>query len=691
MIACGGGGGSKPVVSIAISAPATSVATSATLQFTATVTGSSNTAVTWEVNGLSGGAASTGTISSSGLFSAPASVPNPAVVTVTGVSQADGTKTSSLNITITSGGGGTVTVTVTPASTPTEPVVVETFATQTFAASVTGTSNTAVTWSISCQVGGSACGAISSTGKYVAPNSVPTFSNSDGSVTNDNVTVTATSVASPSSFGTTIVYVKPLNQNALALPISLGSSGSSDGANCPTFCFGGTLGSLITRGGTQYILSNNHVLGLSDAATAGQAIRQPGTIEMQCETTDTNIVANFTSFVPLQPQPTTAVDVAIAQVISGDVDSSGNVLELGPVSGGIPQPGEVVSGSGMAATVGEAIAKSGRTTGLTCAAVESIDASMIVTVGYSKGCATGTSFSVNYKGQVVVGGQVNGGNFIAEGDSGSLAVDEATSTPVALMFAGDSESSIGNPVAAVLTALKSGNNAASFVGTSTPHAIAGCSLPAPTADGVVGKGSNARPATTSLSAAVTQAALGQQDRNAATLMNVEGVSAVGTGASLDSPGQAALLVFVPAGASTANIPAEVNGVRTRIVESGTSLRGSLSQAQTAQLATDQFSAPAIQLTGAPIENAIAVKERHVDDLMSHESVKGVGVAASLDAPGEPAIIIYVMKGASRDFIPASIDGVRTRIKETTGFKAGVSRPVHPKSCAVANATITHKN
>ena len=691
--ACGGGGGgSSSKVAISISAPATTVATGATLQFSATVSGSSNTAVTWEVNGAAGGNATTGTISSAGLFAAPANVPSPAVVTVTGVAQADGTKTSSLNITITSGGGGSVTVTVTPASTATEPVFVETFATQTFAASVTGTSNTAVTWSISCQVGGSACGAISSTGKYVAPNSVPTFSNSDGSVTNDNVTVTATSVASPSSFGTTIVYVKPLNQNALTAPISMGSSGSSVGATCLSggsgFCFGGTLGSLITRGGTQYIMSNNHVLGLSDAATAGQAITQPGEIETNCETAGTITVANFTSFVPLQPQPTTAVDVAIAQVINGEVDSTGKVLELGPVSGGIPQPGEVVSGSGMAATVGEALAKSGRTTGLTCASVEAI--SLSVNVSYSKGCSTTTSFDVNYTNQIALGSQSNGNNFIAEGDSGSLAVDEATATPVALMFAGDSDSSVGNPVSAVLTALKSGSNSATFVGTATPHAVAACSLPAPTADGIVGKGSNARAATASLSAAVTQAALGQQDRNAAQLMNVEGVSAVGTGASLDSPGQAALLVFVPTGASTTNIPAEVNGVRTRIVESGTSLRGSLSQAQTAGLTTAQFSAPAIQLTGAPIENAIAVKDKHVADLMSHESVKGVGVAASLDAPGDPAIIIYVMKGASRDFIPAAIDGVRTRIKETTGFKAGVSRPVRASSCALNNATITRK-
>ena len=688
MIACGGGGGgTKPIVTITISAPSTTATVGTALQFSATVTSSSNTAVTWEVNGVAGGSSSAGTISSTGSYLATA-VPSPATVTVTGVSQADGTKTSSLTITVQSGGGA-VTVTVTPTGSTGFPLNVQTFATQTFSASVTGTSNTAVTWSISCSVGGSACGAISSTGSYVAPNSVPTLSTSDG-VTNDMVTVTATSVASPSATGTSIVYVKPLSQNALTAPVSLGSSGSSVGATCPTFCFGGTLGSLITRGipPVQYILSNNHVLGLSDAAVAGQAVTQPGEIETECETAGTITVATFTSFVALSPQPTTPVDVAIAQVMNGEVDTTGKILELGAVSGGVPQPGQVVSGSGMAASVGEALAKSGRTTGLTCASVESIG--LLVDVSYSKGCATTTSFDVHYTNQISLGGQSNGDNFIAEGDSGSLAVDEATATPVALMFAGDSSSSVGNPVSAVLTALQSGSNAATFVGTGTPHAIAACSLAAPTAEGVVGKGANARAATASLSADVTQSALGQQDRNAAELMNVDGVSAVGTGASLDSPGQAALLVFIPAGSSLSKIPAEVNGVRTRIVESGTALRGSLSQVQTTQLTTAMLTAPALQLTGAPIENALAVKDKHATDLMSHTSVKGVGVAASLDAPGDPAIMIYIMKGASRDFIPSTIDGVRTRIKETTGFKAGVSRPVKAKSCALSNAPIANK-
>jgi hypothetical protein len=585
------------------------------------------------------------------------------------------------------GGGGSnqnVTVTVSPVGDSLNPLSLQIFTKQQFTATVGGTSNTAVTWSISCQVGGTACGAIGSDGNYVTPNSVPTFVGTDGSVTNDLVVVTATSRANAAATGTSYVYITPLNQNALTAPVQLGSSGSNVAAVCTSnsgaFCFGGTLGSLITRGGTSYVMSNNHVLGLSDGSTPGQAVTQPGIIETNCETTGTITVANVTSFVSLQPPPAVPVDVAIAQIISGEVDPKGNVLELGAVSNGVPQPGQVVSGSGMAAAIGESIAKSGRTTGLTCSTVESIATS--VNVSYEVGCST-TPFSVTYNNQVTVGNTANGDSFLAEGDSGSLAVDEATATPVALLFAGGANSNgtttaVGNPVSAVLAALNNGS-AATFVGTSTPHAIAGCSLPAPTANGVVARGTNAPAATAGLSASAAQSALASQDRNAADLMNIQGISAVGSGASLDSPGEAAMLVFLPRGALASSVPAEINGIRTRIVESDTDLRGSLNSAQTAQLMSVQAQAgPAI--SNDKVSNAIAVKEAHVADLMSHEQIQGVGVAASLDAPGEPAIMIYVLTGKSHTFVPVTIDGVRTRIKETSAFKAGVAKPMKAAAC-----------
>src|SRR2546425_9300954 len=78
-------------VSVTISPTSATVAAGGTQQFTATVQNTSNTAVTWQVNGVTGGNATVGTISSSGLYTAPAS---PATVTVTAVSQADTTKSA---------------------------------------------------------------------------------------------------------------------------------------------------------------------------------------------------------------------------------------------------------------------------------------------------------------------------------------------------------------------------------------------------------------------------------------------------------------------------------------------------------------------------------------------------------------------------------------------------------------------
>ena len=88
-------------VSVTISPISATVAAGGTQQFSAMVQNTSNTAVTWQVNGVTGGNATVGTISSLGLYTAPGVVPNPATVTVTAVSQADATKSAAAQVTIT--------------------------------------------------------------------------------------------------------------------------------------------------------------------------------------------------------------------------------------------------------------------------------------------------------------------------------------------------------------------------------------------------------------------------------------------------------------------------------------------------------------------------------------------------------------------------------------------------------------
>ena len=92
--------------------PSLSGAPAQTQQFTATVTNSTNTAVTWSVTGGSGN----GTISATGLYTAPVTLPSPAAVSVVATSQADATKSGSATVNLltpTPTGTFPITVTVT--------------------------------------------------------------------------------------------------------------------------------------------------------------------------------------------------------------------------------------------------------------------------------------------------------------------------------------------------------------------------------------------------------------------------------------------------------------------------------------------------------------------------------------------------------------------------------------------------
>lgn len=83
-----------------ISPTGATVSTNQSQQFTAVVSGNSNTAVTWEVNGMAGGNSAVGTISTSGLYTAPASLPSGGTVTVTAVSQANSSVSASDTVAI---------------------------------------------------------------------------------------------------------------------------------------------------------------------------------------------------------------------------------------------------------------------------------------------------------------------------------------------------------------------------------------------------------------------------------------------------------------------------------------------------------------------------------------------------------------------------------------------------------------
>ena len=179
-----------PIVSVTVNPQSTAVETGHTFQFSATVVNTTNTAVTWQVNGAVGGNSTVGTIDATGLYTAPGTVPSPATVTVTAISVADPTKSNSASVTISL----TPVLSVNP---PQATVVVT--SQQTFTATISGLTDQSVTWGVSGSgCSGATCGTIDASGLYAAPASVPNP---------PTVTVTATSQADNTVTGTATVTI----------------------------------------------------------------------------------------------------------------------------------------------------------------------------------------------------------------------------------------------------------------------------------------------------------------------------------------------------------------------------------------------------------------------------------------------------------------------------------------------------
>jgi DNA-binding beta-propeller fold protein YncE len=176
---CNNGGvenSSAPAITLNITS--TTVSVGGSVQFLASVvnTANDNQLVTWQVNGITGGNATIGTIDSTGLYIAPPAVPNPDAVTITAVSQVSTSTTATATVTITSG----ISVSVTPAT-----ASLGTGETFQFSATVTGTTNQGVTWQVNSITGGdSTLGTISTSGIYVAPTTAPS-----------DVTITITAIS----------------------------------------------------------------------------------------------------------------------------------------------------------------------------------------------------------------------------------------------------------------------------------------------------------------------------------------------------------------------------------------------------------------------------------------------------------------------------------------------------------------
>jgi len=125
---------------VSVAPPSGSVALDNQVTLAATVTNTTDTAVSWSVNDISEGNSTVGTISSTGVYTAPADLPSPATMQITVASHADPTKSATANVTVTSD----ITLSLTP-----NPASVELGERQSFQAIVTSSDHpdATVRWS----------------------------------------------------------------------------------------------------------------------------------------------------------------------------------------------------------------------------------------------------------------------------------------------------------------------------------------------------------------------------------------------------------------------------------------------------------------------------------------------------------------------------------------------------------------
>jgi hypothetical protein len=208
-------GNDIPLPVITVAPASASLPAGGALQFSATVVSPLPTTITWTVNNVLGGNSTLGTVDASGLYTAPAAVPNPSTVTVAAVSSAETYPSGSAIVTITP-----PVVNVLVSVSPTDSSVPVGTAVQ-YAATVTGTTNTAVTWFVNGVKGGSSTtGTISTSGLYTAPTAAPSP---------PTVVITATSQANTSDSASTTVTL--LASNAAPLFVNFGPNGNTGNPN----------------------------------------------------------------------------------------------------------------------------------------------------------------------------------------------------------------------------------------------------------------------------------------------------------------------------------------------------------------------------------------------------------------------------------------------------------------------------
>jgi hypothetical protein len=326
------------------------------------------------------------------------------------------------------------------------------------------------------------------------------------------------------------------------------------------------------------------------------------------------------------------------------------------------------------------VAKSGRTTGLTCSTVDAID--LDVEVDYFKDCAeTQPYYTRTFTGQLGIPGD----SFADSGDSGALIVDSRNAQAVGLLFATGSDGgsngySVANPIRDVLTELgaQAGQQLSIVGGEEHPVACLNYNRPAqPQQSGplslTVQASAKARDALQTVKTTLTR-------RSPAIL-------GAALGRSADNPLEPAIIIYVDRSGldktsttvASLAIPATINSLRTAIIPA---------DAQS----VDSGGAPlapspeqGMHLPAATILAAADIQHRYAKQLMSDPAIFGVGVTQSYDNPAEAALLVLVDTHRTARATPATIGGLRVRyvfLDRLHVTKSKFAGAPHPSSCAL---------
>lgn len=213
------GGTSPPAqasVTVTVTPPSASLFLGATQQFLSVVAGTSDGAVVWQVNGVAGGTSSTGTISETGFYTAPATMPASGRLTITAVSAVNAADSGSASVTL----EDDIAISVAPPA-----ANVPAGGAQVFTATMTasGDPSSGFSWSVNGIAGGNATvGTVvntsATTALFTAPSAPPSPA---------TVTVTATSAADSTKSGSAAATITCAATNSISpshASVGLGAS-----------------------------------------------------------------------------------------------------------------------------------------------------------------------------------------------------------------------------------------------------------------------------------------------------------------------------------------------------------------------------------------------------------------------------------------------------------------------------------